>query len=91
MGPQLDPIRMIHQYLRLIIDAETPSEKQCIALELFSYLESKLNWVKSNQVFADAVVAKLNEFNRGCVLEKEIYRSFRHLIRDLEPQRYQVK
>ena len=91
MGPQLDPIRMIHRYLRLIIDAETSSKKQGVALELFSYLESKLNWVKSNQVFADAVVAKLNEFSRGSVIDKEIYRSYRHLIRELEPQRYQVK
>ena len=91
MGPRLDPIRTIHQYLRLIVDADTASKKQSIVLELFSFLEGNLSWVKSNEVFAAAVVTKLNEFSRGCVFEKEIYRSFRHLIGDLEPQGYQVK
>ena len=91
MSPRPDPIKTIQHYLLLIVDAETASKKQCIALELFSFLEGNLSWVKSNEVFAQAVVAKLNEFSRGCVFEKEIYRSFRHLIGDLEPQGYQVK
>ena len=91
MVPRLDPIRTIHQYLRLIIDAETASKKQSIALEMFSFLEGNLSWVMSNQLFAEAVVTKLNEFSRGCVIEKEIFRSYRHLIRELEPQGYQVK
>jgi hypothetical protein len=91
MSHRLDPIKTIHHYLQLIVDAETGSKKQCISLELFSFLEGNLSWVKSKKIFAEAVVAKLNEFSRGCVFEKEIYRSFRHLIQDLELQGYQYK